>query len=252
MKKNKLTGKSKINIAICTTILTIVILLIVNIFFSCKAGASYANLFAAISGWVGFLATAGIGIITLLQNRIYEHRAYIQYHTDKLIRTRDIIHINAMQISRSNTMLNSKAMQWMLYGTSKPLFDEMSNMVLLSNQVEAQIHDLYNLRYKFVNIKCLFENLCKFLDNERRFVNRPQINEVYLDCIKLYKDVQQNYFDLLVEMDNVVQFLLDKNKGYRELEDKIIDLEDCEYQREEPREILEKYNKLAEEERAKR
>lgn len=78
-------------------IIILLVLFVINIYYSCVSESKYANIFTAIAGWVGFVATAGIGIITLWQNEQYEQKS--QYHADKLVRARDITYSNMLKIT---------------------------------------------------------------------------------------------------------------------------------------------------------
>lgn len=91
--------------------------------------------------------------------------------------------------------------------------------------------------------------MCKFVFKTKKFSKRFQINSLYEECVDLFQAIKQNYFDLLVEMDDAVQFLLDKN--LKSLKKKIIELESCESQRKQLREIIDKYNSITESERAR-
>ena len=240
--KNKLCKKTLICILMVIILLAFII---INIYFSCVSESKYANIFTAIAGWVGFFATAGIGVITLWQNKQYEQRSYIQYHADKLLRARDIIYSDMSQLINSDAILDSRIMRQFAYGSSLPFYKESIQIISLRRQCTAQIHDIYSLRYQFNNSLPLTENLCEFVYKVKELSNRFQINSIYEECVELFEKVKQNYFDLLVEMDDVVQTLLNKNLKFKDFEKRICELESCESQRKQLREIIDKYNNLA-------
>lgn len=72
--------------------LTILLAILIFALIECiKANIEYAkgdnvnpNLLTVISGWLGFAATAIVGIITIIQNRRYEYNTYKQNRIDNL------------------------------------------------------------------------------------------------------------------------------------------------------------------------
>ncbi len=52
-----------------------VVLCGINVYFAVKCDNLFGNLFTAISGWVSFLATIGVGVFAYLQNKFYQEEA---------------------------------------------------------------------------------------------------------------------------------------------------------------------------------
>lgn len=206
--------------------------------------SNHANFYTALAGWIGFLATAMIGIITLWQNKIYEQRGYIQYHTDLIIKAKELIHTDALSFSNSSTIFDVGVMAKFSYESTTLLYKEYGAIMSLSNQCRCYIHNVYNIRYHFSGIDVLFDKLCDFTNCMKKLIRKPQINDVYEKCCELYDNVQQCYFDLLVEVENEVQKILGLRTDYKKFEEEIHALEDYDLQKEKFRELLDKYSKV--------
>lgn len=226
-KQNKktLSKNQKIVIAIVVISVFLIAGCAVNIGLACKSGDK-ANIFTAISGWIGFLATAGIGIITLQQNVKYKQMSQMQYHIDKLCRARDVIYSNCKQFSNCGYITDTLVVMHKTSGNPNGFYEIIRKLSALNNLCETQIQDLYNLRYNFKKVLPLFEIIYKIRSMSLELIRKHQINSDYYECGKLYENAQQIYFELLIEIDNKISELMEKDISYKDFVNKIMELED--------------------------
>lgn len=67
------------------------------------------NLFTAISGWVGFLATAGVGVITIFQNKRSERNLIRETEINKLSNVRTILYLQKMPFLKIMMLLKRQS-----------------------------------------------------------------------------------------------------------------------------------------------
>lgn len=223
--KKALSNSQKITITIVAISVILIACCAVNIVFACKSGQS-ANIYTAIGGWVGFLATAGVGVITIFQNTKYKQMTQMQYHIDKLCRARDMIYANCKQFSNTGYITDAIVVLYQTSGDGNGFYDIIRKVRELNDLCSTHIQDLYNLRYNFKEVLPLFELICKISTISLAIIRKPQINDVYFECGKLYEQAQQKYFDLLIEVDNVISELMEKDISYKAFVNKITDMED--------------------------
>lgn len=211
----------------------------VNIVFACIVKGN-ANLFTAIGGWIGFLATAGVGVITLLQNRKYEQRAYKQYKIDNLYRAREIIYADDNEFSNSKHIVDAVVASVKIDGGQQQFnFDIKTSLKFLADQCENNSKDLYNLRYNFENAIELFELLSRVALSTKRIIVNGYSKEEFEKCANLYDKAKQKYFDLLIEIDDTISKFMENNLKYRDFMQEIKDIESIEEKCEKMSKILE-------------
>lgn len=221
-------GKHKWHIVCGIVSAVLIVGCALNIYYACKSGSD-ANIFTAIGGWVGFLATAGIGIITLLQNRKYEQRAYKQYKIDNLYRAREIIYSDDNQFSSSKHIVNAVVASVKVDdGQQQFNFEIKTSLKFLADQCENNSKDLYNLRYNFGNAIELFELLSRVALSTKRIIINGYTKEEFEKCANLYDKAKQKYFDLLIEIDDTISEFMEKNLSYKDFEKGIEELESIE------------------------
>lgn len=119
--KRKKSKKAAIIAIISLAIITVTLFLL-NVCFAFYSPNEHANFYTAVAGWVGFLATAGVGVFTLWQNKVFKEESekknnLIKEENDK-IRRQDLeirtypkavfIGINKMFLSFSPTRISNK------------------------------------------------------------------------------------------------------------------------------------------------
>lgn len=72
--KRKKSKKTAIIVIISLAIITVTLFLL-NVCFAFYSSNEHANFYTAVAGWVGFLATAGVGVFTLWQNKIFKEES---------------------------------------------------------------------------------------------------------------------------------------------------------------------------------
>lgn len=70
-----MSDKNKKVVVIACVIISSIVLFAINIYLAYKSPERNTNVYTAISGWVGFLATATIGVITILQSADYSRKS---------------------------------------------------------------------------------------------------------------------------------------------------------------------------------
>ena len=203
---------------ICTVVISLLVVCLIgiNVYFAIKSEGSNSNLFTAISGWLGAFATAGIGAITVFQNKNYQQRAYMQYQIDRILRARDMVHSNFKQFCSSDAVFNVSTMVFRSQGGTTILSKECASLMLLNNIARSHILDLNNLGYNFSETKPLAEKLLQFCKCIDEFVGKPQINDNYKKICELYEQIEKNYHDLLVQIDNDIAILQYEKIIYKE------------------------------------
>lgn len=101
MKKKKKGKKWYKNIWIWLSVIGVV-LCATNIVLACLFSSNGANIFTAISGWVSFLATLGVGIFAALQSKQYKEE------NDKYLAEQAILNKNFMQAQTDLAWRRSK------------------------------------------------------------------------------------------------------------------------------------------------
>lgn len=96
-KTKKITRTTAYVLIIVLIIVVIFALFVLNVVFACNSSEEQSNLFTALSGWVSFLATAGVGIITILQSRKYSSES-----SSNLTQMQNIVKSIDTSIWRSN------------------------------------------------------------------------------------------------------------------------------------------------------
>lgn len=119
--KRKKSKKAAIIAIISLAIITVTLFLL-NVCFAFYSPNEHVNFYTAVAGWVGFLATAGVGVFTLWQNKVFKEESekknnLIKEENDK-IRRQDLeirtypkavfIGINKMFLSFSPTRISNK------------------------------------------------------------------------------------------------------------------------------------------------
>lgn len=238
MKSSKKTIRKKIFIVLIS--LLVLCLIGLNVHFALKSNGENSNLFTAISGWLGVIATAGIGMITVFQNRHYQQRAYMQYKIDGILRARDIVYSNCKQFCSSDAVFNVSTMVFWSQGSTAMLSKECASLMLLSNLSKSHILDLHNLRYNFGEIIKLVEQLNEFCNAIDKFVKRPQINDNYKKICELYEDIEKSYHDLLAQIDNDIAILQYEKMTYKEFVKHMNNLQSIEQKCQKIQDLLDK------------
>lgn len=237
----------------------IVVLLIVgctvNIIFACKSGDN-ANIFTTIGGWIGFLATAGVGVITLLQNRKYEQRTSRQYEIDNLYKARDVIYANYKALSEKNRVIEiiaeyykmkNNAYDKNIYISSLYAFRVM--IADLSDMCAAQSNDLYNLRYNLPKAITIYEGLSQLKISLMRILpaQSNDLEQQKLDkkCGEQYDAIKNDYVIMLIDIDNKIEKLLEYKK-YSDFEKSIVQLKNIDEKTEQLNKLIKKYNEETE------
>ncbi len=154
------------------------------------------NILTVISGWLGFAATAIVGIITIIQNRRYEYNTYKQNRIDNLGADRD-----------------------MLYDCYKrfldlSLYNQLSQILLLKGD-EVDIELKFKLEKHRIarNIKQIFYQSLNFMYNyeEVLMLNKRlfQLLEYFVNNIKTLKDVEDKN-KIFLEKTNEIELLFTK------------------------------------------
>ena len=226
-----------------------------NIYYACKSDVE-ANIFTAIGGWIGFLATAGVGVITLLQNRKYEQRTSRQYEIDNLYKARDVIYANYKALSEKNRVIEiiaeyykmkNNAYDKNIYISSLYAFRVM--IADLSDMCAAQSNDLYNLRYNLPKAITIYEGLSQLKISLMRILpaQSNDLEQQKLDkkCGEQYDAIKNDYAIMLIDIDNKIEKLLEYKK-YSDFEKSIVQLKNIDEKTEQLNKLIKKYNEETE------
>lgn len=178
----------------------IIILLAIMIFafVECvKANIEYAkgdnvnpNLLTVISGWLGFAATAIVGIITIIQNRRYEYNTYKQNRVDNLRADREMLYacynrfIDMSLYDRINELLQIKGQK-----SDKEARFELEKLKIMRDIKQLYCQSL-NFMYNFdkvialnKQIKELLRFLAEDINNISDLENKGRTLIEYIDNI---------------------------------------------------------------------
>lgn len=239
MKGNKKNYKNIILIIVA--ILIISTLFIVNIIYACKPDAN-SNLLTAISGWVGFIATAIVGIITLYQNKVYSKRALEQnrlfderqqrqYEIEQLKQFKNSL---KQDYNKFNEKLSGLKMDFIrakaTCGEKIQIIESVSILEDIINYISNQIFVLECSRYQFDDIVQLIKKL-KELKNiiiDIKIKNADlTLNDKYFEK---FNETRKQFFLLIVGIDDCINDLQDVDMEYNEFMDKISLIKDVDNQ----------------------
>lgn len=189
-----------------------------NIYYACKSDEE-ANIFTAISGWVGFLATAGVGGITIYQNKRSERNFFRQSEINKLINLRETIHAD-LKLFADNDYTAKIIL--------KSNHDDFTRLVLetlfiYKNFCIRQANEINNIRYNFQEIPKIHElliDICIGL-NELKTLNKKEFDDKIIQLNNKHHKIVDYFTDLLTDIDNAIEELSDKNMGYKNFLDKL-------------------------------
>ena len=148
------------------------------------------NLLTVISGWLGFAATAIVGIITIIQNRRYEYNTYKQNRIDNLGADRDILY-DCYKRFLDLSLYNQLSQILLLKGNE---FDIELKFELEKQRIARNIKQIF---YQSLNFMYNYEDV--FMLNKKLF----QLLEYFVNNIKTLKDVEDKNKIFLEKTDEI-------------------------------------------------
>lgn len=236
-----------------------------NIYYACKSGSD-ANIFTAIGGWIGFLATAGVGAITLYQNRRSEIKLTRQSKIKDLESFKQFIYAtyNGFISNRAVTLAIEQLMNIVNVESCKNLKvdDKRVEEIEQQNEIlrrkidfallnygdfcECQANDINNTRYNFERLAKIHKGYTDLILTINMVVGSDYTEVEY----KKLKDVQKKvykirdlYTELLIDIENSIQELNNIKLSDKEFEEKCAQLKDIKRIREIIKQNVERYNK---------
>ena len=225
-KKKTLSKNQKIVIAIVVISVFLIAACAVNIGLACKYSNVHANIFTAISGWIGFLATLGVGIVAYVQNKKYEERTYIERKLEKLIRARDVIYINSKTLNENGKVGKIGKLNKLKFDNEQRRLDFVEEVFNENKILQSQINDLYICKFNFSQISNVSKAIIELKTVGTKILWDSLNVDLYDDYIKKYDNIAEEYFKLLVEIDNIIIDLQNKEIPFKEFMEKMQALED--------------------------
>lgn len=238
--------KKRINwvkVIIIGVVFVSIVLFALNLYFACNINDN-ANIFTAISGWVGFLATAGVGAITIYQNIRSEIKLSRQSKIKDLESFKQFIYAtyNCFVSNRAITLAIEQFMNIVNVESCKNLKvndkreDEIEqqneilrrkiDFVLLNfcNTCECQANDIYhNLRYKFdklAKIHNAYTGLISTITGVIASQYTEKEFEILKDALNQFSKIRNLYTELLIDIENSIQELNNIKLSDKEFENK--------------------------------
>lgn len=237
----------------------------VNIVFACIEKGN-ANLFTAIGGWIGFLATAGIGAITIYQNNRNEKKAERQSKINNLVVFKEFIYAtyNGFISNRAVTLAIEQLMNIVNVESCKNLKvdDKRVEEIEQQNEIlrrkidfallnygdfcECQANDINNTRYNFERLAKIHKGYTDLILTINMVVGSDYTEVEYeklKDVQKKVYKIRDLYTELLIDIENSIQELNNIKLSDKEFEEKCAQLKDIKRIREIIKQNVERYNK---------
>ena len=239
-KKKTLSKNQKIVIAIVVISVFLIAGCAVNIYFAYKSG-DCANIFTAISGWLGFLATVGVGIITIYQNKRSERNLYRQNEINKLVNLRDKLYASSKSFADNDYTAE------IILRTSDENFIKYVMNVLFTykNLCLQQANEINTIRYNFEGLVQIYNDLLNICLGIKELLNskKNSFDTKIIQLNKMHHDIVDLYNDLLIDIDDAIESLSDNKKSYKNFSNKLEKLKEYNAIRPKIEKIAENYNK---------
>lgn len=200
-----------------------------NIYYACKSDVD-ANIFTAIGGWVGFLATAGVGVITIYQNKRSERHLIRETEINKLYNIRAFVYIQKNAFVQDNDFVEVAVR---IFNNNFDMTNEINALIKnYRNFCISQANDIYLIRYKFTGLIVLQKKLLDLV----LYLNKLQILlqkksakvSMFKEIDLLRYSVVNTYIGLLIDIDDALEKLSNNRLCYKAFSEKIAELKDCE------------------------
>ena len=226
--KDQKNSNSKKWIAISSVVGILVIGFVVNIVLACRSDSS-ANVFTAIAGWVGFLATAGVGIISMVQNKIIQQETDKKYRLSNLTQAKNYLNKVYQKLNKDNyDKLSLFYINKKLGKLTDELQFELEKTIILLELQDIKI-DLRNFAYNFEVVIDIKKSIVDFFSDFRN-MTFEQINEENCDRIaqKYYIIDEKFGYAILVLNEFIRRWTTEhiKYKDFNEMMQKYENFED--------------------------
>ncbi len=143
-----------------------IILCVANICFSIKFDGKFGNLFTAISGWVSFLATVGIGIIAYLQNKYYQEEAEKhEKFVDVVVENVQVVNhllvgnkLGRSSVPKDIKLYGNERFYLSVFSYDKPIFDCKITKCLKNGEILLVYDNIQPIRLDMYGKKTLLKN----------------------------------------------------------------------------------------------
>lgn len=222
-----------------TILLALAVCFALNIYYACKSGSD-ANIFTAIGGWIGFLATAGVGAITIYQNKKSENKIDRQNKTEALVSFKTYIYddYNRFVGNRSLVAALEGVMQLMTSHHFDEQDKEKDDAVVFEEELarqridfilinylefcECQANDINNARFNFAKLVDIHKAILELNIIINKIIGAHYGTKecsMLETCVKIFSRIRDLYTELLIDLENMTERLNNADLSYNEFSD---------------------------------